>query len=118
MFRQVTFLDPGDETNRNADGSFPEPSVFLADVPAAVVALSGRELYKAQQIVGEVTHQVTVRGPTVGIPAIANLLTRMLATWTPPGGNPKTCQIQAIIDPDERGFEYRILCVERNQGQQ
>ncbi len=106
MDRPITILDPGDpEQNRNSDGSFPEPSVFLDGVYAKIEALSGRELYKSQQIVGEISHRVTIRYRD-------GLLNRMIIRF-----RGRNFQIQAIQDPDEKQVELRILCVERNQGQ-
>lgn len=102
MRRPVDFLDPG--TERNDDGSFPEPVPFLTGIDAKIEALSGRELYKAQQIVTEVSHRVTIRFRR-------GLSTRMLILF-----RGRKFQIQAIQDPDEAEVELRILCVERNDG--
>jgi SPP1 family predicted phage head-tail adaptor len=74
----------------------------LAELPAAVEALVGRELYAAQQINPEVTHKITIRYMD-GIRAKMNVLFRG-----------RFFQIEAPLDPDERQRMLILLCIERN----
>jgi len=99
MCHAITFLAPGDRGN---DGGTQPPSP-VASSWAAIRALAGQELYKAQQIVEEVTHLVTV-------PYQLGLTESMLVKL-----DNRIFQIKAIQDPDERKVELRLLCVERNQ---
>lgn len=99
MCHQIQLLTPG---ARNTGGTSQAPSPF-ATIWAAIRALAGQELYKAQQIVQEVTHLVTI----LYLPGVTEA---MLVSF-----EARLFQIKAIEDPDERHIELRILCVERNQ---
>jgi SPP1 family predicted phage head-tail adaptor len=87
---------------RNEDGTFADPTTFATSW-AKITALQGRELYKAQEVVQEVTHMIT-------IPFLAGLEENMTVSF-----DSRIFVIQAIQDPDERRVELRLLCVERNQ---
>lgn len=102
----ISLLDPGDpEKVRNADGSLPPPSLWKSGIRAKVEPLQGRELLKAQQIVQEVTHKVTIH-------YLSGVLSRMYVQLH----DGRKLGIQAIEDPDERKFEMHLLCVERDDG--
>ena len=78
----------------------------LATDRASVEALSGRELYNAQQRVAQVTHKVTIRWRP-DISALQNLRVKTDNTFL---------QIQYIEpDPTRRRF-LELMCVERNDG--
>lgn len=72
----------------------------IATVWARIEPLSGRELYRAQQVVAEVTHRVTIRART-GINEGMQVIygTRSLG-------------IGAVLNIEERGREMDLLCVE------
>jgi len=75
----------------------------VATVWASVEALTGRELYAAQQQVSEVTHKITMRY-WPGITANMNV-------WF----QGRQFRIQAApLDPDERRKMLVMLCLERN----
>jgi len=74
----------------------------VAAVRAQVLALTGRELYAAQQQVSEVTHQITMRY-LPGITANMNVWFRG-----------RQFRIQAAVDPDETRKVLVMLCLERN----
>lgn len=76
-------------------------SVF-ATVWASIEALTGRELYAAQQRVSEVTHKITIRWYP-GIVARMNV-------WF----DNRVFQIQAVQNPDERKIMLVLLCLERD----
>lgn len=114
MIHKVDILDPGDDIGRPADGTQPDPIVFAGGVFAKIEALSGHELYKGQQVLSEVVQRVTIRGPNGGNSAVAGLRTRMLVHKL---SDDKTFQIQGILDPDGRGVELRLVCVERDDGE-
>lgn len=75
---------------------------------ASVEALTGRELYAAQQKVSEVTHKITIRYQPSnfdGNPIVANML-----VWF----QNREFQIQSVQNPDERTKLLILLCVERD----
>jgi SPP1 family predicted phage head-tail adaptor len=74
----------------------------LGSVWASVEALSGRELFAAQQRVSNVTHVVTIRYMD-GLKASMNV-------WF----GARQFQIQAIENPDEQTKMLRLLCIERD----
>ena len=99
MHSRVTFVSPA---TRATDGG-QVAGTAIATSWAKVAALVGRELYKAQEVVQEVTHMVTV-------PYLAGLTENMTISF-----EGRTFVIEAIQDPDERRVELRILCREVNQ---
>jgi SPP1 family predicted phage head-tail adaptor len=98
MCHQIAIQQPSGRAGSGATEPF---SPFAASW-AAIRALSGQELYRAQQIVNQVTHLIT-------IPYIAGLSAGMTIVF-----QTRTFQIMAIQDPDERQIELRLLCVERS----
>lgn len=103
--QKIDLLDP-QGAPRAGDGSFAAPTTFKSGLWAKVELLQGHELLKAQQIVQEVTHRVTIR-------YLSGVLARMVVVLR----DGRRFQIQAVQDPDERKWEMRLLCVERNDGQ-
>jgi len=89
-------------TQDAAGGSQPDDDSILATVWASVEALTGRELFSAQQLVSEVTHKITIRWLD-GIKSSMNV-------WF----DGRQFQIQAIQNPDERHKLLILLCVERD----
>lgn len=105
MSRQVTLYQPG---QRNAsDGSTAPPDPFVVSW-AAIRALGGDELDKAQQIAQETTH-------LVAIPYQRGITEAMLVNF-----EGRFFQIKYIEDPDEMHWELRLFCAEigQNAGQQ
>ncbi len=100
--QQINLLDP-QLGGRNPDGGSTAPGVFAQGIWAKIQTLSGRELYKAQQISDDVTHMVIIRY----MPGVAE---RMLVQF-----GARTFLVQAVEDPYERQAELHLLCVERNQ---
>jgi len=99
MDKTVQILAPG---ARNTDGTSAPASVFLTTW-AAIRALTGQELYKAQLIVQQVTHLVTIPYQVGVAPGMSI------------GFGGRTFLIGAVQDPDERKIELRILAIERGQ---
>jgi SPP1 family predicted phage head-tail adaptor len=99
MHSLVTFVN---RATRADDGGQIAGTTF-AESWAKIAALVGRELYKAQETVQEVTHMVTV-------PYLAGLSEDMTIVF-----EERTFIIEAINDPDERKVELRMLCREVNQ---
>jgi len=115
MIHKIDLLNAEDENSRASDGSYPaDPGVFVAGIYAKIEGLSAREVYKGQVITSEVVERVTIRGPNGGNSDVAGIRTRMLVRKT---SDEKIFQIQGIIDPDGRGVELRLLCVERDDGE-
>src|ERR1700722_18578897 len=94
MEHQVSLLsDPGP---RDSEGT-PLATTDFADTWAAIVVLQGRELDKAQQIVSEVTHRITIPYQT----GVASQMQVQFGT--------RLFQIQAVLNPDERNNELQLL---------
>ena len=74
----------------------------FATVWASVEALTGRELFAAQQVVAEVTHRVTMR-------YMPGVLAKMVVWF-----DNRQFQIQAVQNPDERKKMLMLLCLERD----
>lgn len=102
MRSTVDFIDPGIEPN--PDGSMPDPIPVVSGVPAKIEAISGRELYKTQQVIDEVVYRVT-------IPYMTEVKSRHLITF-----EGRTWEIYAILDPDMLHHELRIMCTETEDG--
>lgn len=101
MVDEVTLLTRA--TTRDSEtGELREPVEFLT-LFAAVRALQGRELEKAQQLVAEVSHSVNLSY----VPGVNSAMTVRFRG--------RTFEILAVLDPDERQIELRLLCRERNQ---
>jgi SPP1 family predicted phage head-tail adaptor len=89
-----------DSASRDSEGT-PLALTDFSNTWAAIVVLQGRELDRAQEIVSEVTHKIT-------IPYQANVQAQMQVQF-----GSRLFQIQAILNPDERNTELQLLCVER-----
>ena len=67
--------------------------------------MTGRETYKAQQIIDDVNCVFFIR-------YLQGVITRMKISW-----NGRTFQILGVVDPDGLQVEMRLYCVERGDGQ-
>ena len=94
---RISLLQPS--TTKNSFGELNPPNAF-AQVWAEIEALSGRELYQAQQRVSEVTHKVTIRYQP-------NVVAKMCVLF-----NDRLLRIQAVMNPQERNNTLELLCVE------
>jgi SPP1 family predicted phage head-tail adaptor len=84
--------------------AFGEPTIAWSTVDtywANVVGLSGRELWRAQQVSADVTDEVTLRFN----PRIASAKMRFLY-------GARALNIQAVLDKDGRRRQMNCLCVE------
>jgi SPP1 family predicted phage head-tail adaptor len=79
---------------------------LFATVWASVEALTGRELYSAQQKVSEVTHKITIRW-LAGVKSKMNI-------WF----DNRQFQIENVQNPDERHKKLELLCIERDDSAQ
>lgn len=75
---------------------------FASGVWAAISELQGREMYKAQQFVSEVTHKINIRWR----PGVVAKMTVVFRG--------RTFQIQAVLNPEMRNRELDLLCLERS----
>lgn len=100
MSRQVTLYQAGQ--HNVSDGSTLPPEPFITSW-AAMRALGGDELDKAQQIAQESTHLVV-------IPYQRGITENMLVEF-----EGRFFQIKFIEDPDELHWELRLFCSERGQ---
>jgi SPP1 family predicted phage head-tail adaptor len=103
---QIVQQTPGDQD------SFGQPKHGdespIATTRAKIEALSGRELYAAQQKVSQVTHRITIRYMR-GLKALMNVW------FNDPGtGLRRQFQIQSIENPDETTHMLSLLCIERD----
>jgi SPP1 family predicted phage head-tail adaptor len=89
-------------TQGTSGGTVVDDVSIFATVWASVEALTGRELYAAQQKVSEVSHKITMRWRG-GITAAMNV-------WF----DGREFQIQAVQNPDERHKLLILLCIERD----
>ena len=83
-------------------------ATVFATVRASIETLSGRELYKAQQMVSQVTHLVTIRW----YPGIQS---RMLVWFSEPvEGVTVTRQFRILYteNPDEKHHVLLLYCIE------
>jgi SPP1 family predicted phage head-tail adaptor len=85
-------------------GGLSTQTVFAANIYASVRPLQGRELYKAQQLVAEVTHKVVIRY-RVGVKSNMTVLF-----------DGRVFDIQYVMDPDEQKVELWLFCLERSDG--
>lgn len=90
-------------TQKDTFGALKNPVAF-STVWARVEALNGRELYKAQQWVSEVTHKVTIRYQP-------GIVAKMLVDL-----NGRIFRIEAVMNPEEQQISLELLCVETNDG--
>jgi SPP1 family predicted phage head-tail adaptor len=107
--RQVITIQSLESTDDDLGGEDTR-AIYASNVRASITALQGRQLYKAQQIVGEVTHEILIR-------YIAGVVPNMTVLFVDPGtGLNRLFEIQAVLNPDERMKEQHLLCIERNAG--
>jgi len=100
MNRQVTLNNPANPTA----GSLANP---FCTSWAAMRALGGQEIDKAQQFAQRSTHLIT-------IPYQFGVQQNMTVTFNE-GDVTRTFQIEYIEDPDEQHRELRMMCFEMNQ---
>lgn len=74
---------------------------------AAMRALGGQEIDKAQQFAQRSTHLIT-------LPYQTGVEESMTVSFNE-GGATRVFQIEYIEDPDERHIELRLMCFEMNQ---
>jgi SPP1 family predicted phage head-tail adaptor len=103
MRDQITLLaaNPG----RAADGSPLSPYVFAENVWAYIRPLHSQELNVNELVQSEAFYQVV-------IPYLPGVLSSM--TVVSPTG--RMWFIVNVVDPDQRGVEWRLLCREINDG--
>jgi SPP1 family predicted phage head-tail adaptor len=108
---QIQILQPTLQQD-SSGGVDPNATSIFATAYAAVEALTGRELYAAQQRVSEVTHKITIRY-LPGVTALMNVL------FPDPGtGLPRVFLIGDVLNPDETPHLLFLYCVERDDSQQ
>jgi SPP1 family predicted phage head-tail adaptor len=103
MNRWVTFCTPGQRNADGSGGSTSQPSAAFS-CWAAIYALAGEELDKAQQIAQKVSHIVVINYQ-LGVQA--NMVIQYID-----GGVTRTFQIADITDPDEQRWQLKIFCFE------
>ena len=89
-------------------GPITADATVFATVRASIEAMSGKELYAAQQMSSQVTHRVTVRW----LPGV----TSSMDVWFTSGSPALTRQFQvmSILNPDELNKLLVMLCIERD----
>ena len=91
-------------------GPIQSDAAVFASVRGSVRALSGRELYSAQQMVSEVTHKVTVRW----LPGVKAKMDVAFSAGSP--AVTRYFQILYVLNPDELNKLLVLLCIERDDG--
>lgn len=106
MKERVTLSKPHQAADLTQPFGIPAPgaSTPYTTVWAKIRVLQGRDLYKAQQFVSDVTHTVTIRWRT-GI---------SVGDWVNQEG--ALYRIQAIQNPEEADVRLDLLCLEVNDG--
>jgi SPP1 family predicted phage head-tail adaptor len=91
-------------------GSTLNNPTILYTIWGTVEALSGVEKFAAHEFTSQVTHAIYIRNPrSLGVAITAN----MLVLW-----NGHTYQIEAVLDPDNRGKYLQLLVIEINDSAQ
>lgn len=93
--------------NNQANPTAGTPVNAYADSWAAIRAMGGSEMDKAQQFAQRSTHLVT-------IPYQPGVQQSMVVSFNE-AGTTRYFQIEYIEDPDERHVELRMMCFEMNQ---
>jgi SPP1 family predicted phage head-tail adaptor len=101
MDKRITLVS--DSLTRDNEGNFETDAVF-AITWASILVLQGRELERAQQVVSEVTHKVT-------IPYQDGVTSGMRINY-----GARVFRIEAVQDPDERQVDLQLLSIETNDG--
>jgi SPP1 family predicted phage head-tail adaptor len=99
--RRVTFFGPA--VRSSTDNSMGAPSAAFS-CWAALYALAGDELDKAQQIAQRVSHLAVIQ---YALGVEANMTIQYLD-----GGDERNFQIAAVEDPDELRVQLKIYCFE------
>jgi SPP1 family predicted phage head-tail adaptor len=109
MSKWITFYSPG---ARQGDGSSGPPAAAFS-CWAALYAITGAEIDRAQQIAQKVSHLAVIPYPSQDIEE--NMTIQYLDS-----GQARNFQIAAIDDPDEMRWQLKIYCNElgQNAGQQ
>ena len=107
MNKWITFFGPPIilQSGANAGTTGPAPALFSSW--AAMFALAGEELDKAQQIAQKITHFVLV-------PYQLGVEEQMTFQYLD-GSDTRTFQIIAIDDKDEQRWQLKIYCYEIGQ---
>lgn len=92
---------------RNGDGSNGQPQALFASC-AAIAALAGEELDKAQQIGQKLSHVIV-------IPYSDGLVQGGTIEFIDGSGNPRWFQIVTAEDPDEQRWQLKVYCFEMGQ---
>jgi SPP1 family predicted phage head-tail adaptor len=101
MKHQITLLS--NNPTPNSDGSSGTP-VTWGTSWAMILALQGRDLNLAQQIISTVTHKIVVPWQT-------GIVSSMIVSY-----GTRTFQVNAVQDPDESQSELWLMCTETNDG--
>jgi SPP1 family predicted phage head-tail adaptor len=104
MNRQVTFYSPG--VRSATDGTTGAPQAAFSTW-AALYAIAGVEIEKAQQIAQKVSHLVV-------IPYQLGVEENMTIQYLDNGAT-RIFQIEAVDDPDELRVQLKIYCFEIGQ---
>lgn len=99
---RVTIQSP--PSTRNEYGEEEQDSddwTTFARVWAAVIPLSGRELWNAQQVQGDVTHRVEIR-------YLQGINPKMRVKF-----GERFLNIASVMNLDERNVEMHLMCMER-----
>jgi len=103
MNRLATFYSPG---ARDSQGNAGYPSPAFPAVWAAVYAVAGEELDKAQQIAQKVS-DVLVINYRLGVQ-------ENMTVQIPEAGTTRTLQVAAVADPDGQKWQLKVYCFEIN----
>ncbi len=104
MNRLVTFYSPG---ARDSQGIAGPPSPAFPAVWAALYAIAGEEIDKAQQIAQKVTDLLVINYQ-LGVFADMTIV-------VPEAGAMRTLQIADIADPDGQKWQLKVYCFEIGQ---
>jgi SPP1 family predicted phage head-tail adaptor len=104
MNRRVTFYSPG--VRSKIDGTTGPPQAAF-ECWAALYAVAGAEIDRAQQIAQKVSHLVVINYQ-LGVKG--NMTIQYLDA-----GITRTFQIAAIDDPDEQRWQLKVYCFEIGQ---
>jgi SPP1 family predicted phage head-tail adaptor len=100
--RQVTFCSPG----AAGAGGIVGPASPAFTTWAALYAVAGDELDKAQQIAQRVSHLAVI---TYRLGVLESMTMQFNEA-----GSTRTFQIAAVVDPDEMHMQLKIYCFEIN----
>lgn len=101
------------QTRSTTQDALGQPMLVWADymtgVPAAIEALSGRELLAAQAVSTEVSHQMTLRYSTLLADPV--LVAAMRVVYVNAGVT-RYFNINAVMNMDERNKQIDLICAE------